>query len=434
MDASLDVPQVSMKNSLIQLASTLRGARQTVLRCLSRARRPEVTAQVGQRLNKCWDQINRLAGAHAEPDVPADFCQPLDLSAFNCRARIGREADGDSWRSVLVAEVCGTVHAPTEGHEVAVRIALSDVTDDAAEPLAVLNRPKQGPLNGSSHFVHQSSMGKLCHDVTVLENWTIVAQLSPEHFVLARCGPRKLKYSVSIVSQETGGELAHAECVGTYENLETGYLDIEDNIQRAKTLAVGLAFSVGAANGQLLDPEFNVICAWVRTNFGSTNASAGARLELDRALQKTATFFRRGGTLDAKQICDEIVEIAPLVGRIEMLDLCLRVAAAKGLVTSDELTLLKNLSDWLEIDRSRLRAMVEKILPVEMHESRDAEMILGVTTEMDKEEARHQLNREYAKWSSRVISSDPSIRRQADQMLQLLAEARTEYVGVKASQ
>ena len=110
------------------------------------------------------------------------------------------------------------------------------------------------------------------------------------------------------------------------------------------------------------------------------------------------------------------------------------VAAAKGLVTSDELTLLKNLSDWLEIDRSRLRAMVEKILPVEMHESQDAEMILGVTTEMDKEEARHQLNREYAKWSSRVISSDPSIRRQADQMLQLLAEARTEYVGVRASQ
>ena len=423
-----------MKNILIQLASTLRSVWQSVLGRLSRAGRPEVTAHVGQRLNKCWDQINRLAGSHSEPDVPADFCQPLDLGVFNCRARIGREADGDSWHSVLVTDICGAIHAPSDGHEVAVRISLSDVTDDAAEPLPVLNRPKHGPLNGSSHFVHQSDMGKLCRHETVLENWTTVAQLSPERFVLPRCGARKLKYAVSVVSQETGSELARAECVGTYENVETGYLDIEDNIQRAKTLAVGLAFSVGAANGDLLDPEFNVISAWVKTNFGSTNVSAGAQLELERALQKTATFFRRGGTLDAKQICGEIVEIAPLVGRLEILDLCLRVAAAKGLVTSAELTLLKDLSDWFEIDRSRLRAMVEKILPVEMHESQDAEMILGVTTEMDKEEARHQLNREYAKWSSRVISSDPSIRRQADQMLQLLAEARTEYVGVKASQ
>jgi hypothetical protein len=50
---------------------------------------------------------------------------------------------------------------------------------------------------------------------------------------------------------------------------------------------------------------------------------------------------------------------------------------------------------------------------------------------MNKEETRQQLNREYAKWSSRVISSDPSIRRQADEMLNLIANARTQYVGVR---
>ncbi len=134
-----------------------------------------------------------------------------------------------------------------------------------------------------------------------------------------------------------------------------------------------------------------------------------------------------------QQICGEIVEIAPLIGRIEIVDLCLRVAAAKGQVTTTELKLLKDLSDWLQVDRARLRAMVEKTLPVEMHKSHDAEMILGVTTGMSKDEARVQLNREYAKWSSRVISTDPSIRRQADQMLRLLGEARMQYVGVKAA-
>ncbi len=389
---------------------------------------------VNSRLGKAWDHVSKLTQSRDESQVPAELCRPLDLNTFNCRARIGRQADGDSWRSVIVIDICGTIQAPADGHEVELRVVIRDATDKESESAPVLNRPKQGPLNPSSHFIYQADMGRLCHQTTVLEDWTTVGQISPEWFVLPRAGRREIRYGVSVVSRQTSEQLTSSDCLGSYENTETGYLDIEDNIQRAKTLAVGLAFSVGSANGQLLDPEVNVVCAWVKTNFGSADASSGARLELDRALQKTTTFFRKGGTLDLQQICGEIVEIAPLIGRLEILDLCLRVAAAKGQVSTAELQLIKNLSDWLQIDRARLRVMVEKLLPVEMHQGHDAEMILGVTSAMSRDEARVQLNREYAKWSSRVISTDPSIRRQADQMLKLLGEARTQYVGVKADQ
>jgi uncharacterized tellurite resistance protein B-like protein len=366
--------------------------------------------------------------------MPAGFGLPSDLSGFHCRARIGREGRGDVWRSVLVVDIAGTIQAPAEGLEINVRIELSDVTDYAHEPLAVLDRPKHGPLDPSSHFCHQVDMGRLCRQTTVLQDWTTVAQLSTDWFVLPRRGQRQLKYTTGVVSRATGEQLACASCLGTYENIEAGYLDIEDDIQRVKTLAVGLAFTVGAANGQLLDPEVNVIGAWVKTNFGSAEISEGARLELDRALQKTTAFFRRGGMINVAQICREIVEIAPLVGRLDIVDLCLRVAAAKGQVTAAELKLLKEISDGLQIDRERLRAMVAKILPVEMHQTKDAEMILGVTSNMSKDEARHQLNREYAKWSSRVISSDPAVRRQADQMIRLIADARTEYVTTRPAE
>lgn len=389
----------------------------------------DMVATLGRR---CWDGLKHFQ--RPEPEAPAGFGQPLDLSGFHCRARIGREGRGDSWRSVLVVDICGTIQAPDEGHEINVRIELSDVTEHAHEPLAVLDRPKHGPLNTSVHFFHQADMGRLCHRTTVLQDWTTVAQLSTDWFVLPRRGQRELKYTTAIVSRATGAQLASASWLGTYENTETGYLDIEDDIQRVKTLAVGLAFCVGAANGQLLDPEVDVIGAWVKTNFGSAEISDGARLEVDRALQKTTAFFRRGGTLNVAQICREIVQIAPLVGRLDILDLCLRVAAAKGQVTAAELKLLKELSEGLQIDRDRLRAMVAKILPVEMHQTKDAEMILGVTRDMSNDEARHQLNREYAKWSSRVISSDPAVRRQADQMIRFIADARTQYVSVKPAE
>ena len=382
-------------------------------------------------LRKCLEQIGRPIGARREEDTPQDVYTPVDPSVFNARMRIGREAEGDSWRSTLIVEICGTIKAPDDNHEVSLQVSLSDVTDGSAPPLPVLNRPKHGPLQGSSIFVHQSPMGKLCHSTTVLGDWTVVAQLSPELFVLPRQGSRRLQGCIAIVSQNAGERLAYTNSLTTFENVEIGYLDIEDNIQRAKTLAVGLAFSVAAADNELPDSEVIVIEGWVRTNFGSGQASASARSELDRAMQKTATFFRKGGRLNIEQICREIVEIAPMIGRIEVMDLCLRVAGAKGQVSSAEMLLLKDLARCLVIDRTRLRTMIEKILPVHMHTSQDTEMILGVTEEMSKDEARHQLNREYAKWSSRVISSDPAIRKQADQMLNLLANARTQFVGFK---
>jgi len=366
-----------------------------------------------------------------EADGPADVYTPVDPTVLNTRVRIGRQADGDSWRSTLIVEICGTIEAPDDDHEVRLQVSLSDVTDAAVPPLPVLNRPKNGPLQTSSLFTHQSTMGKLCHKTTTLADWTVVAQLSPEWFVLPRQGSRRLQSDVAILSQARGQRLASARCITSFESVEVGYLDIEDNIQRAKTLAVGLAFSVAAADNELPESEVLLIEGWVRTNFGAGQASPTAHSELDRAMQKTATFFRRGGRLNLDEICREIVEIAPMIGRIEIMDLCLRVAGAKGQVTGSEMLLLKQLAACLVIDRTRLRTMVEKILPVHMHASQDSEVILGVTEEMSKEEARHQLNREYAKWSSRVISSDPAIRKQADQMLNLIANARTQVVGLK---
>lgn len=364
------------------------------------------------------------------PDGSNDFAEPSGLS---CRARIGREPKDNTWKTVLIVDISGVIEAPDDGHDADLKATLSDITDPKGPSLPVMVRPKQGPINRTSHFTYQTQVGRLCHRRTVLEDWTAVAKISPEWFILPRQGHRELRFDISIVSRSTGEQLAACTCTGGFENLQIGYLDIDDNIQRAKTLAVGLAFSVGAANNALQEPEINVIHGWVRTNFNSGDASEGARLELEQALRKTAAFFHRGGHLNLEEICKEIVEIAPMVGRLDIMDLSLRVAGAKGQVTAADLKLLKNLAQWLQIDRGRLRTMVEKTLPISMHQSEDAEMILGVTTEMSKDEVRHQLNREYAKWSSRVISSDPSIRKQADQMLNLIADARTQYIGVKPS-
>jgi uncharacterized tellurite resistance protein B-like protein len=389
------------------------------------------TCQITQALRRVAalrSTFSRIPWPRRKPSDSAtivNLYKPIDLTALNCRVRTSREIYGDAWRSVLLVDICGTINAPDDICEVRLEIALSD----AAESQPAMIRSRQGIAQAGCPFIYQTEMGKLYHHATTLEEWTTVAKICPDSFVLPRQGQRNLQCELSVLSKATGERLATATCIAAYENTETGYLDIEDRIQRAKTLAVGLAFSVGAADNNLLDSEVDVIYAWVKTNFDSTHASASVRLQLQHALGKTVAFFRHGGRLNVERICQEIVEIAPMIGRLDTLDLCLRVAAARGQVSEAQMALLKKLTDSLGVERTRLRAMTEKILPVNMHEVQDSEIVLGVTTDMSKDEARQQLNHEYAKWSSRVISSDPAIQKQADQMLQLIADARTQYVG-----
>jgi len=242
-----------------------------------------------------------------------------------------------------------------------------------------------------------------------------------------------LQFDLSISLADSSQELAHARCTFAYENPEIGYVDLQENIERTKVLAVALAFVVSAADNKLYDCEIDLIKDWARDNIldQSEQSSEEARSKLDKALEKTIDFFNAGNTLNAREICAEVVEIAPLAQRYDILELCLYVAQASGYVAAEELETLKSLANWLEVDSEKFRVMMEKVLPVEMHEVKDVEAILGIKSDMSKEKTRQHLNHEYSKWNSRVTNSDPEIQNQADQMLKLIAEARSQYVTEK---
>ena len=69
---------------------------------------------------------------------------------------------------------------------------------------------------------------------------------------------------------------------------------------------------------------------------------------------------------------------------------------------------------------------MEKILPPNMHQSEDIETLLGVSVGVEKEQLLMHLNKEYRKWNSRVTNADPKIQAQADYMLKLIAQARSD--------
>jgi len=350
---------------------------------------------------------------------------------FNCRVQLTKQKKGNCVFNAFSVQIAGSIHAPSGPAETdaTLRISIMDVTDGIPKAKPVQAKVKRWFAPGEPTFCYNADLGKLLHQITTLSDWTAVAQLNIDELEFARKGKRNLLFSTSILSRQSGQELACAKCNFTYDNPKFGYIDLQENIQRTKTLAVALAFAVSAADKKLYACEIELIKNWVSVNFDATGASDKDRRNLEKALSQTVDFFREGNQLNIYEICKEIVEIAPLADRYDILELCLHVARADGCVAAEELAILKNLAGWLEVDMNRFRDMMERTLPIRLHQVKDAEVVLGVTSDMSKEKTRWQLNKQFYKWNSRVTNSDPGIRAQADQMLKLIAEARSQYVG-----
>jgi tellurite resistance protein len=358
-----------------------------------------------------------------------ELSSELDLTVLNCRAKLSKQQDDDGVYDAFDVEICGSIHARRDVQSATLSISIVDATDPEPNTNPVQALVKQWQMPDSSVFCYNAKLGKLPNQVTTIPEWTSIALLRLDWLELPRKGKRELMFVTSIFPAEGGEQLACARCYFEYHNREFGYLDSKENIQRSKTLAVALAFAVSAADGKLYDCEIELIKNWTRENINLSETSGKERRKLEKALNETIAFFRDGNKLNSYDICREIVEIAPIADRYNILNLCLHVAQANGSVTTEELNLLNEFGSWLEIDDDKFREMVQKVLPINMHEVQDAETILGVTSDMNKEKARQHLNKEYSKWSARVTNSDPEIQSQADQMLKLIAEARSQYIG-----
>ncbi|MHC4238597.1 MAG: TerB family tellurite resistance protein [Planctomycetota bacterium] len=352
-----------------------------------------------------------------------------NLKVLNTRVNVTREEKSGRATDVFGVEICGLIHAPDDAHPAAIDVSIMDVSEGVAQGQPVHSHVNQWQKKGSPIFVYRADLGKLPRAESILSDWMSAAKIDAGWLTFPRRGERELLFNVSILSRESGAELACSQCTLIYDNLTFGYVDFEENIQRVKTLAVALAFCVSAIDDELYDCEVELIKGWARGNIDVSETSEAAVSELEKALDKTVDFFRGGDRLDACRLCRDLVEITPMGERYDILDLCLRVAQAKGTATEEEVYLLKKLAGWLEVDMDRFRAMMEKILPANMHEVEDVEVILGVTSDMSEEKTREQLNKEYRKWNARVTSSDPEIQSQADHMLKLIAEARNACVA-----
>ncbi|MFC1739113.1 TerB family tellurite resistance protein [Planctomycetota bacterium] len=372
------------------------------------------------------NRFNFRIMTEAESEQIIDSPSP---DALRCRLELTNQRSQGSIVDVFNVGIKGTIHSPAEEQDAIVQIVIDDVTKDIDSSKPVHAKTKQWRKENSDVFRYQAKLGRLPNQETILSDWTSIAKIHSDWLLFPRRANLKLRFGVSILSEENRQQLACAVCGFAYDNVAFGYIDLDENKQRTKTLAVALAFIVSAVDKKLYKCEIELIKSWAKKSFDLANASGKARRKLEKALDKTVAFFQAGNRLDTFQICKELVEITPASRRYDVLELCLNVARANGVASPEEVALLKNIANWLEVDKDLFRSMMQKILPCTMHKVKDAHSVLGLDDDMSEEKTHRLLNKEYGKWNARVTNMDPEIRRQADDMLSIIAKARTRHLN-----
>jgi len=342
---------------------------------------------------------------------------------LKCRVAASIDNKADS-SPVLNVDILGAILAGKGNGRLIAQISLADVTDGSKNIKPV----KDSSNRQKAIFTCDADLGRTPGGEFVLSRWTNIAGINTDSFIAAKKGVRKLRLNVSISAQPSNDEIAFCSYDFDFEEVRAGYEDYRQNSHRAKTLAIALGFAVSAADGKIYNCQVRFVKQWAANSFELESASKRTKRKFRKSLEKTFQFFRDGGHLDIFRICTELADIAPVAERLSILGFCLEVVAATGEAVTAEIKLLNEIANLLQIDRQRFQRMMQKILPVTIHKNKNVESVLGLGDDMSRKETNELLTKEYSKWNARVTNSDPEIRRQADLMLSLIAEAKNEYV------
>ena len=355
------------------------------------------------------------------------FGQKKDSGKLFCLVELDPGRNGTGCGAFLV-KVSGSIHSAKQKQNTFVNLVITDVTDGVEKANPAHSAISEYRLKNSSVFCYNTELGRLPRAVTVLADWTLIAEINTDWILLPRKGIRNLLFIASIISADDHQEIASTYCSTVYENKHQGYLDLQENKHQADALVVTIAFAVAAADDDLNDSEVALIREWAIDNIAQKTQPGKKDTHLENAFRRTIRLIKAGRKIDLEGACNELAAISDFASRQRTIQVCMNVAKAKGYVNHNELLILNKIAGSLEIEKNYFLTLAEKIIPVDICQTDDIGLILGITDDMSPDQVRVQLNDQYRKWSARVTNFDPQVRHQAESMLKLIADARTQLV------
>jgi tellurite resistance protein len=314
---------------------------------------------------------------------------------------------------------------------------LSDVTDtsisDGAPILSVIDDLQD---DNSTEFRFRQILPQPLDAGSGSIDWVEFCSVPKELLVFPITGNRKIKVILRVTDAVNGLLVSSVSTLWTTSVVGVGYLEMEDEESEAQAASLQLAMCIAAADGHVDNEEVKVIKGWGERTVNSlpNPRQAARRSILNEALQ-TATREIRARRIsnlesDAIHILKSKEEPRFLYDAYE---LCLNVLKADGEAHPEEMAQLTRIARKLDLDESKVRILTDRHLadvefaPIE-NETED-DHILGITSEMSKDQIRKHLNKLYQKHQARTQHDNPDIIAKSKEWLERIARARVRHLG-----
>ncbi len=327
---------------------------------------------------------------------------------------------------VFTVQMQGAINAPMNNCPVFKTITLFDITNGRDDQKPVLCSIDTLQYQNTTAF-YSSTMDTLPFMMSLLSDWQPLLSIPIETMTFPARGRRVLLFTVSMTALN-GTVLVDAQSEVIFVNKQPGYLDSMKSRLRAAELAVKLAVSVSAADGSFAGTEGRVVKDWIQKRIASSvdSQKQEVKQKLNKAVEDAMTASGSAAPEDIIHLCNDLIEMNPIPAasmgdKYDILELCLKVASADGEAMEIELNLVYSLAESLGVDSDRFRTMIDKILPVSIHETEDVNTILGLEQSWTVEQKRKHLRQENRKWRALATHSNPEKQAQARQMQELIA-------------
>ena len=329
----------------------------------------------------------------------------------------------------FVLKIKGNLTVPSNDYAVKTTVEIFDTTDEVEKIVYTNNEAYNAKGDGTFYVKGENTIP---YDVSSFDNIE-VEQIHIDSLIFPRKGERKLVFKYTIVDGLTGKNIKVLFKAKTYYSNIDGYEDMQENKPAIEKLMIEMAFIMSNIDGTIDESERQIV------------ANMGKRMieedypEEERAKNKkrlneyisSAYKAAKDKKLNAQTVLNAVNKICTIDVKYLMFDTCLDVAAADGVADKDELELVYYMALKLDLDKDECKKMIEKKLPITMHNEDDLEHTfaknIGITSGMSSLEIGAILRKEFKKWNQRVANADPVKREQAELMLHKIAELRKKY-------
>jgi hypothetical protein len=315
-------------------------------------------------------------------------------------------------------QIAGRIPTEQANVDTDVQVEVLDITEGTSSPQQVLSTDENYRNNETSEFYLIQHNGIVPDKNDVLARRVTVANFPCHILRFAYRGRRKLLFCATIIEKHSRKKLVSGRNVIEYVYCSDGYREVHG--RRLEVLQGCIELSA-VVLGSPPYPEAvtNLWSGWIQNK-------TDMRLSVDDMAKVIEVIQSRFDAITIQHSAEVILAYGKNTDRFSAIELALKTVSLDGFVNSENLEKLFQMSEMLEIRQDRILSMTQKFLLSSNCRIESPSQLLGITPDMDDDTFRKRLNEEYRKWNSRVTNPDPEVRSQADQILTLIAEIRSQ--------